>query len=129
MGKWDKRGVGKWDFSEEDYDRTLRAINVHCRGKANVMQTEKFAALEEIAGLGPRTLRAIMSVMDGVEFVLAQGDKGFYVAEFEEETREGTGRLLSQASKMAERAERRRSYAEENLPRRQPKLFAESGSP
>lgn len=68
-------------------------------------------------GIPGRTVRAILSDADGVEFVLRLGDGGIGIATCVEEAAHGTASLDSHARTLGERVSRRRSYTEANLPR------------
>jgi len=100
-----------------DLVQTLKRRHVGLGARVTV---EDLAAQTGIPG---RTIRAIVSEADGVEFCVGGGDEGLYLAESFEEAEGMTGRLFSQAMRMRERAQRRLEYARKNLPRRQGQLI------
>lgn len=112
MTSWDGRGAGSREYTPAEYSSVVRVMIEHHRGPENRMTYETLLATHgELAGIGGRTLRAILSAADGVAFVLASGDAGVFVAETWSQAEPYTRRLLSQARRMADRAERRRQLA------------------
>src|SRR5690348_10133380 len=101
-------GAGGSEYSEAEYRRVVSNILAHPTRRT----AEEISLATRVDG---RTIRAIVSDADGVEFVLTLGE-GIGVATCTDEAHEGTRRLRSQATKMLERAARRDGWAQANLP-------------
>ena len=71
----------------------------------------KVAALAAEAGVPGRTVRQLLSDVDGQEMLLAGGNEGVWVASLPDEAEEFTRRMESQIGAMAERVRRRRRLA------------------
>lgn len=113
-------GRGGPSFNAQEAQRVKRILIDRHVGRLNATST---ARLTDAAGFkdNGRTVRAILSALDGVEFILAMpSDGNLYICEFEEEVERTTRQLRSRARKMNERADRRDALqGSYPLPRRQ----------
>jgi len=104
-----------------EYDAHQRAdvlkelLSGRYAGRRNLVRVEDLAG---IVGLQGRTLRAILTDIDGRECVLGVDEGGIFVAECYEETKSWTRTLRARARSESERAVRRERLAR-TLPRRQ----------
>lgn len=103
---------------ENSYDSGQWAAVIECLRRATTYLTT--VDIAQKTGIPGRTVRAILSDADGVEFLLAGGDDGYKVAAIGEEGDSLTARLSSQVTTMLARLERRRKFP---LSRRQEGLF------
>lgn len=115
---WDRRGAGGRTYSPQQYSAVVAQLRLHM-GRVNRTNAE---AIHLKTGVPPRTVRAVFSDADGVEFVIAESDDGVWVAEEFEDAVRGTRRLQSQAHRMLDRVRRREEFAQ-GLPRRQGALI------
>ncbi len=119
MAWYGAQASGGREYSAMDYQRVVRELR-QFTGRTHAVRTEDFVRSASLAGLEPRTIRAILSDADGTDLVIVEDEGGtIFVAEYADETEAKTHRLLAQAKSLAERAERRRQFAESKLPRRQ----------
>lgn len=121
-------GQGERDYDQAVYELVVNTAKRRLLGKPSSMPLAKFAELPELAGLQPRTIRAVLSDADGVEFLVVQdledrGTSGMYLAEFADEGERFTRNLNARAKSLSVRANRRRQYAEDRLPRKEGLLF------
>lgn len=131
MPRWSgAAATGSREYTETDKARVLRELRSGTfTGSGNHTNTESFALH---VGLPGRTLRAILSDIDGVDVLLAitppgkGGEGGFFVAEYADEADAWTRVLKARARKELNRAERREQFAE-TLPRMQAGLFSDRG--
>ena len=107
--------TGSREYTPEEYQRVVEFIASAPGALGN-------DDISRILGIGGRTLRAIISDADGIEWVVSIGDSGISLAGSAEDADAGTRRLVSQATAMLERAQRRRQWADANLTRVQPFL-------
>ena len=115
------RQSGSRAYSTDESARVRRELlSGRYVGASNVIPVAEFAATVGIEG---RTLRAILTDLDGVECVIAYVEDGMFVAEFAEETEGWTRVLQARARKEFARAEKRQAWADEHLPRRQEVLL------
>lgn len=114
---WDQRGQGSREYTPEEYRRVVAHL------RRNGQEVVRYEDLSRELGVLGRTLRAILSDADGVEFVLLTGDAGVACAGWLEEAERGTARMRSQARRMLERAERRERWAAAHLARQQGTLW------
>ena len=115
------RQSGSREFSPDEYARVRRELlSGRYVGASNVIPVAEFAST---VGMEGRTLRAILTDLDGVVCVIAYVEDGMFVCEFYEETEPWTRVLIARAQREFARAERRRAYAEDALPRRQEVLL------
>lgn len=112
-------GEGAVDYTPQQARRVLADLAVY-EGAHRRTTVEQ---ISERTGVAGRTVRQILSDADGVTVLLAGDDAGVYVAAYAEDADRLTRRLESQARRMNERAERRRGYADRELPRRQGALL------
>lgn len=113
---WDARGRGSREFTQAQYEAVKKYLLSACVGMAGLHTTEQLSANTGVEG---RTVREIISQLDGMELLLGYLDKkGYFVAETQDEAEHYTGRLASQAQRMLERVIRRRRFAE-RLPKSQ----------
>ena len=103
-------GSGGSEYTADQYGKVVAFLEEQTR----MVTAEDICSA---TGVGGRTVRAILSDADGVDFVLILGDGGYGVASSIDEVEPGSRRLASQARRMAERAERRDQYAARNLRR------------
>lgn len=113
--------IGSRSYTVEEYDRVVAHLKDHHWGRKNPTTEPDLA---HALGIGSRTVRAVMTEADGVDFVLAGGDTqgGTFLAEYQEEADRKTRSLLSRARKLRERADRRQHYSY-RLPQRQGGLW------
>jgi len=103
------------------YDwRELNAV------KSTLLTTEirrplTVAQIDDLTHIPGRTVRQIVSDLDAIEFMLG-GTRGYFVAEYLEDTESLTRALQSQYDSMGRRLERRRRFAL-YLPHRQGMLW------
>lgn len=97
-------GSGSRDYSPGDEFRIRTALQASA-GYLTVAQ------LVFLTGCEGRTVREVLSQIDGTDLVLAGGDEGYKIARTVEEAEPMTRRLESQARKMMERATRRRNQS------------------
>ena len=102
-------GAGWRDYTPEQYTRVVEAVR---RDGAAAAVT--VAQVSEATGIPGRTVREIVSDADGVEFVLGGSGNGYQIATSPADAERITARILSQASRMRDRA-RRRMKAAANL--------------
>ena len=121
MSKWSgNKDRGQREFTAREYEKAVREMRVYHTGKDNGAPMEDIAIA---SGLPNRTLRAVLSAADGVEFVLGDdGEGNYFVAQYADETEHHTRKLLAQARSYRERAERRATMAQA-LPRIQGALL------
>src|SRR5262245_57317864 len=94
---------GSREYSSDEYSKVVQSL----RDAICSLNTDELA---KITGIPGRTVRAVISAADGVEFVLAGGDEGYRIAARAEETDALNARLESQARKMLERVARRKAF-------------------
>lgn len=115
------RQAGSREFSPDERARVLRELlSGRYTGASNVIPVAEFAA---IGGLEGRTLRAILTDLDGTECLIAYTEDGFFLAEYAEEGESHTRILQARARTEFARAERRQAWADAHLPRRQEMLI------
>jgi malonyl CoA-acyl carrier protein transacylase len=107
---------GGRDYTEQEYRRVVDYVTTAGR----VLGNDEIASALSIGG---RTVRAILSDADGVEFVLSIGDAGIVIAGSVDESERGTARLRSQARNMNDRADRRERWAQTHLARVQARMW------
>lgn len=107
---------GSRDYTSEDVAHVLEELP---RGRQEAVSLRTFANL---LGMEARTLRAILSDRDGLDWLMSYGDDLIYDVEYVEEARAHTERLRARAVSELERVGRRERYAV-TLPRRQPELI------
>lgn len=112
-------GTGAIDVTPAQKEAIVRALKEY-EGNHRRVTVEK---LSEITGIGGRTIRACVAEIDGVELLVGSDDDGMFVASYADDAEPFTRRLFSQARKMLGRAERRRVFADKQLPARQRGLF------
>lgn len=108
---------GSREYTDADIARVLDRLP---RGRSLAMTTRTFAAMLQ---MDARTVRAVLSDRDGIDFALAYKDDLFWDAETVEETRGHTEHLRAQGNSLLERVARRERYARTRLERRQPELM------
>ena len=96
---------------------TLRAFHV------GAGQRVTMATLARALRLDGRILRAALRDLDGVEFVIAGGDDGLYIATATEEAEQFTWRLMRTATSLQSRGRRRIQWTNEHLTPHEPELF------
>jgi hypothetical protein len=96
-------GSGTREFTQADVERVRKALSRDTHLTV--------AQLAGMTGCEGRTVRAVLSALDGEELLLAGGDDGYKIATSWDEAEPLTRRLDSQARKMAARVERRRRLA------------------
>ena len=117
------RAHGTHGSGARDYDGKQAASVRHVlRGHVGAASAVTVDELARATGIGGRTVRAVLSDLDGRDFVLGVAGDGVYVCETADEADGLTAKLESQARKMGERVERRRAFAA-GLPRSQGYLF------
>lgn len=79
------------------------------------------ADLSAELGIEGRTIRAVLSALDGEAFLLGGGNEGVYACAYADEGDDMTRRMEALASTIAKRVARRRAY-EATLERRQERL-------
>src|SRR5580765_25973 len=109
-------GSGSRDFDPQERQRVVAAVRTAAASKP--LTVEDLVARTGVAG---RTVRAILSVVDGDELLLG-GTRGYFVADYAEDAAALTGALRSQVASMSARLERRERAAQ-HLPRRQEQLL------
>jgi hypothetical protein len=109
---------GSRDYEPADVERVLDALP---RGRQEAVTRRTFAG---IVGMEDRTIRAILSDMDGIHFLMASDGDLFWDAEFAEEAYGHTEMLRARARSEMERVGRRERYTRTTLPERQPRLIA-----
>lgn len=108
-------GAGSPTFKPAEKERVIRAMAGHI-GRSHRTSQSRLAVEVDLDG---RTVRAILSQIDGVIYVLVTPSNGeLYVAEWYEDAERTTRQLRSRARKMNERSDRRDLMAPD-LPRRQ----------
>ncbi len=109
--------TGSREYESADVERVLAALP---RGRQAAMTSRTFA---ETLGMDGRTVRAILSDRDGIDYLQARDGDLFWDAETFEEgighTEMLRGRALSELARVA----RRERYARTKLERRQPELM------
>lgn len=108
---------GSREYEPADIERVLDVLPC---GRQNAVTTRTFADMLRMHG---RTVRAVLSARDGVDFLLAYDGDLFWVAESFEESVAHTEHLRGQGVALLERVARRERYARATLPRRQPELI------
>lgn len=111
-------GAGQRTYSIEQYNAVVSQILL--------LRERQQITVEEVSqrtGVPGRAVREIVSVADGVEFLLGGGgNDGYELATYQEDAKRITARLESQAKRMMERVARRKIKMEE-LVQNQPSLF------
>lgn len=118
-------GTGRRSYTPSERALVVLQMQQHVGRARKTTLAALMAAtgLEGRKGAGGRTLRAILSDCDGVEFALYMPSDGLiFVAEFYEDAERTTRQLRSRATKMAARAARREAFVP-SLPRRQGFMF------
>jgi hypothetical protein len=106
-------GSGGKTYTGEQYRRVVDAL----LAATEPMTVEE---LSEATYVGGRTIRAIVSDADGVDFLLGgNSDKGYILAKAAWEADRIDKRMSSQIAKMCDRRSRRREYARKHLQRSQ----------
>ena len=108
---------GSREYCQADVNNVLLHLP---HGRQEAMTLRTFAASLMMEG---RTLRAILSDRDGVDFLLAYSNDLFWDAETFEEAIGWTETLLARATSEMARVARRERYARTTLERRQPELI------
>ena len=109
---------GSRDYEPADVERVLDALP---RGREAAMTLRTFT---ESLGMDGRTVRAILSARDGVDFLQAFDDDLMWDAEWLEDATAHTEKLRARAQTLMARVARRERYARTTLQRRQPRLIA-----
>lgn len=114
-------GKDKGTRSYELYER--QRILTSMKSAVGVDNAVSIDQLATENGLEARTVRAILSEADGVDFVLAYtDDQRVYAAEWREDAEGYSMKLESQVRTMRDRLARRQTKADQ-LPRRQGSIF------
>ena len=100
--------------------RVIAQMREHV-GRSNRTTLDDLTAQTGVPG---RTIRAILSVADGKDFLLVMTQSLLYVAEFQDEAEHTTRQLRSRARKMNARADRRDVLAQ-GLSRQQGSFFGD----
>ena len=108
---------GSRDYEPADVERVLDAMP---KGRQEAMTLRTFAASLSMEG---RTVRAILSARDGVDFLLAYDNDLVWDAETFEEAIPWTETLLARATTEMARVARRERFARAHLQRQQPELI------
>ena len=109
---------GSRDYGPEDIARVLDALP-HGRQEAVTLRT-----FSESLGMAGRTVRAILSDHDGVDYLQARDGDLFWDAEAYEDGIGWTEMLRARAMTELGRVARRERFAKTNLQRKQPRLIA-----
>ena len=118
MTRWQGAAqTGSRDYTDEDVARVLDALP---RERRYALTTRTFADMLQMDG---RTVRAVLSTRDGVDFLLAYDGDLFWAAENYEQTIGHTEMLRARAMTELQRVARRELYARRMLPRLQPELI------
>ena len=113
------QGAGRRSYTEAEQRRVVAALTEHCVGRENAVSAETFQ-LAYCPELEPRTVRAIVSDRDGLDYLLVNEGIGLqYVAETCDEAEGTTAKLRARARTELQRADRRDAYANEHLRRQQ----------
>ena len=110
---------GSQSYTPEQAALVLRVFTGHV-GHGGAIKVADLAARCNLDG---RTVRQIVTDRDGEDYLLGGGDEGYYVATEADDADGLTNRLEATARTTLRRVERRRRYAAQFLPRRQPQLF------
>ena len=109
---------------DREYDEHQAAsVRLALEDRVGPARAVKVADLAERTGVDGRTVRAIVTDLDGVVFLIGGGDDGLFVCAFAEEGEPLTRRLSATEKALADRVHRRRLYATHQLPRRQETLM------
>lgn len=110
---------GRREYNDAEAKRVVYALIFNCTGEAQAISAADFAE-NYCPGLDPRTVRAIVSDRDGVDYLLANpGDGRQWVCEIADEGDTTTAKLRARAKTELERAARRTAYANTQLGRQQ----------
>ena len=109
---------GSREYGPADVERVLDALP---RGRQGALTSRTFA---EVLGMDGRTVRAILSDRDGIDYLQARDGDLFWDAAFLEDGIGWTETLRARATTELQRVARRERYAKTTLDRRQPRLIA-----
>jgi hypothetical protein len=109
--------------SREFTDEQEEAVVGHILKLTDPRRPVSVTVIAEHLRLSGRTVREIVSKNDGVLYLLAGGDEGYYVAGIADDGDGLSRRLEAQAASLLARARRRHAYAGEHLTRRQKGMF------
>ena len=109
---------GSRDYEPADVERVLDAIP---KGRDAAMTLRTFT---ESLGMDGRTVRAILSDKDGIDYLQARDGDLFWDATFLEDGIGWTETLRARAQSEMARVARRERFARTKLDRRQPRLIA-----
>ena len=109
---------GSRNYEPTDVERVLDALP---RGRQAAVTSRTFA---EMLGMDGRTVRAILSDRDGIDYLQCRDGDLFWDAETYEEGIGHTEMLRARATSELRRVARRENYARTRLDRRQPRLIA-----
>lgn len=117
MAKWSgDKDAGAREYTEGQRTRAVRWLKEKMQGRKAALPWEVAA---KMIGISNRTLRAIVSDCDGIEFIIGEDGKGaYFLADFADETEHQTRVLFAAARSTKQRAERRAEYAQ-GMPRQQ----------
>ncbi len=109
---------GSQTFSGPDAKRVEAALKKRV-GRAKLTTV---ADLSQELGIEGRTIRSILSSLDGVAFLLGGGNEGVFVCEYADEGDDMTRRMENLAEAIRRRVARRQAL-EASLPRRQERFL------
>ena len=104
---------GSRDYEPADVERVLAAIP---KGRQEAVTSRTFA---EMLGMEGRTVRAILSDRDGIDYLQARDGDLFWDAAYLEDGIGWTETLRARATSELKRVARRERYARDRLERRQ----------
>lgn len=108
---------GRRDYTEAEADAVAAYMLAYCVGAAAAQTAADIASR---LGMDGRTVRQIVSDLDGVAFLVGGGDEGWFVAEYAEDAEGMTRRLQATAAALSARVERRAAF---DIARRQASLW------
>lgn len=119
MPRWSgEKDSGAREYTPKEAQAVTDYFKTRLACKADAQNMDEIAAGVSLRG---RTLRAIISDIDGRELVVAQDEGLVWMAQFEDEAETATRQLFSRARRIRERAERRNLLAS-TLPRLQGRI-------